>query len=445
LSCLSVRLLLRTRRAESHLANIAILGILLMRPIEAQAQAVPVYDAPSPSMLSDLGIGQTRVIPALSVSERYDSNVWYGFTPPQTSQYDYVSNVAPEITISHRGKLVEGTLTGMAVGEFYTINSGLNYVGANGGMNFNLDNLVQQLNRRLTLSVADQLMYTNQLQAFIIPTPGQTPAFSGSAVGSGVQAFRTTTMANTGKVDASYRISPGISLRANYINTLIDFSSESGNTSASGTQAQVFGIEAHSLKVGPELKISPRDTVGVNYTYSIAKFNAPSASLGSYSTQGGELKWARAVTPTLTANFIGGASVLGGVVGSNLVYTMTGSLLWNYEDNSAFTISYTRSVVPSFYIIPVPLVSNVVSFSALYRPTAKVNLTASANYAHNEDTESTIRFASYGGTVALQYILARNLSAMVSYAYFNYDSEITNTQIKFDRNVVTLRIRVVLN
>jgi hypothetical protein len=418
----------------------------LMATLSAQAQ---VSGAPDQgSEVGDLTEGQTRVIPAVNFTERYDSNVWYGFTPPGARKADYATGIQPQVTFDHKGKYVEGTLFTTGTAEFYTNNPSLNYVGGTANLNAKLDQLTQRLDRRLSLTVMDQFIYTTQLQGFVNPVPGQAPAFGGSPIGSGVQTFRVTTTANSGKAVGSYILTPTITLNGSYTNYYISFG---GTVGGQSTGVPVFGFTTHALSGGPQFKLTPRDVVETKYTYTNASYVSTTPTVGgTFITHGATLGWTRQLSQTLSATVTGGATLIdfGDVqqpAGSNLTYVASMSLQWNYEKNSAATFSYSRAVAPGFFGAPVPLVSNTVNVSASRALTQKLRIVGTANYAHNEDTESIIRFISYGGTVSLTYDIARSVSATVNYIYYNYDSKLITQVFHFDRNALMLSLRMAWN
>ena len=422
----------------------AVLVLSLMVTYSAQAQ---VSGAPNEgSDVGDLMEGQTRLIPAVNITERYDSNVWYGFTPPGGRKVDYASGIQPQLTLDHRGKYAEGSLFATGVAEFYTNNPSLNYVGGTTNLNMKLDQLVQRLDRRLSLTVMDQFIYTTQLQGFVNPVPGQAPAFSGGPIGSGVQTFRVTTSANSGKLVAAYILAPKVNFQTSYTNYRISFG---GTVGGQSTGVPVFGVNSHSITAGPQFKITPRDTLEAKYLFSHASYTSTTPTVGgTFSTHGGTLGWTRQLSPTLSGTVSGGGTLvdLGDAQqagGTNLTYVASLSLQWNYEKNSAATLSYTRAVTPGFFGAPVPLVSNTISVSASRALTQKLRLIGTANYAHNEDTASIIRFISYGGTVSLTYDVSRSVTATVNYIYYNYDSKLITQVIAFDRNALMFSLRMV--
>src|SRR5467141_1579093 len=72
--------------------------------------------------------GETKLVPSLAVSERYDSNVFF---VSGRNLEDYVTNVSPQMTVDHKGRLIDGTVRGGGTAEVYVKNPGLNYVAAN--------------------------------------------------------------------------------------------------------------------------------------------------------------------------------------------------------------------------------------------------------------------------------------------------------------------------
>lgn len=400
---------------------------------------------------------ETKVIPSLSVSERYDSNVFYGFVFPGQKSYDFVSNVQPQVSLEHRGRLIEGIFTGGGVAEYYAEHPNFNYVGANGVATLNLNQLAGKLNRNLQLSLTDALFYTPTPPAFINPQAGQSPASTGSSFATGVQPYRVTTTVNTGRIIGAYTFTPRSSWAATYSNTYLRF----GNTLGNPTLGTVFGVTSHAISTGPQFRVTPLDTVSLNYVFTRADYTQGQSS-GNFQTQGGQVTWSRLITPTITATLTGGLQVVepstvqqngGNATGQqgsveqprSVLYVTGATLLWNYQENTAVTLAYSRAVTPSFYLVPVPLISNVVTASISYRLSAKLAATGSANYAINEDTNSTLSFRSYGGILTLNYILTRTFSLLGTYSYYNYSSKFVGQALEFDRNMVMLTLKATWN
>ncbi|MER3424681.1 MAG: hypothetical protein C4293_17115 [Nitrospiraceae bacterium] len=81
--------------------------------------AITMMGVIASSIMPGFALGETRVVPSISVSERYDSNVFLGFAPSGLNPSDYVTNISPQIRLDHNGKYLQGVMTGGMSGELY--------------------------------------------------------------------------------------------------------------------------------------------------------------------------------------------------------------------------------------------------------------------------------------------------------------------------------------
>ena len=66
-------------------------------------------------VMSTLVSAQTTIIPSLTVSERYDSNIYFApksTLSPGIQAEDFITMVVPQMTIAHAGSLMRGSLSG---------------------------------------------------------------------------------------------------------------------------------------------------------------------------------------------------------------------------------------------------------------------------------------------------------------------------------------------
>src|SRR5439155_20197731 len=271
-------------------------GVLGEAPPEPVRQLVPVW----------------RVVPMLSISERYDSNVF--FTPKanlaglNVKPEDFVTTVNPQLAVVHSGRLMQGMLLGGTTSEFYIQNPDLNYTGYNGQLSMELAQAVRRvLPRARSLMVSDAILYTPQLPAFFqgganfigLGVPGQTA----NIFGTGIQAFRINTFSNLGSAQGSYALSPTTEFGVGYTHSFLHFS---GTFLGVGSQNQVFNTTRQTINAGPRIQLSPRDALNLSYTYT--KTNQP--SFGTYNTHTAVASWARIISPSLSSNVSGGGTVL---------------------------------------------------------------------------------------------------------------------------------------
>ena len=369
--------------------------------------------------------GETRLVPSLAVSERYDSNVFF---VPGGNLEDYVTTISPRVKVEHKGRLIEGTVQGGATGEVYVKNPGLNYIALNGGVALNLDNAVAQLVRGAGLKVSDTFYFTPQAPAFVAPgTGGQVS----EAFVRGIQAGRANSFSNSGSAIGSYALSPRVDLQATYMHQKIHF----GTAFVSPTTGQFFNTTFQTVTAGPQLKVSPLDTAALTYQYQQADFSQGGGS-GGFHTHGGSMGWTRAFTPILTANVTGGMTV---IEPSNRVQYQGGVSVEGKFQNTDASLSYSRGVYPSFFNSGLPLLSQVVSATVSHRVTALLTVTANGNYAKNESVPAgTLAFESYWVTVGLNYRVSRILTATLSYTNSEYKSQSSGQLSRFDRNMVMI-------
>jgi len=368
--------------------------------------------------------GETRLVPSLAVSERYDSNVFF---VPGGNLEDYVTNISPQVTVDHKGRLIDGTVRGGATGEVYVKNPGLNYIALNGGVNLNLDNAVAQLVRAAGLKVSDTFYFTPQAPAFVAPGSGSQVS---EAFVRGIQAARANSFTNAGSVTGSYSLSPRVDLQASYMHQKIHF----GTAFVSSTTGQFFNTTLQTVTAGPLLKISPLDTLTLTYQYQQADFSQG----GGFHTQGGIMGWTRAFTPTLQAKVTTGMTV---TEPSNRVQYQGAVSVEGKLQNTDARLSYSRGVYPSFFNTGLPLLSQVVTATVAHRVTALLTVTVNGNYAKNDSVPAgTLAYESYWVTVGLNYRVSRILNTALSYTNSEYKQNSLGQSSRFDRNMVMVML-----
>lgn len=374
---------------------------------------------------------ETNVIPSIRLSERYDSNVFF---VPGTNLEDYVTTVSPQVRVVHKRQLVEATVGGGVTAEAYVKNPGLNYVAANGLVDLNLDGAMNELVRGLGLRISDTLYYTPQAPSFVAPTGGSEVPDS---FVRGIQAQRANSRSNSGRVEASYSISPVLDFISTYKDQRIQFGNAI-STPTAAVQGSFIDTTFQTVTSGPVLKLSPVDTVRLTHLYQKGTFSI-GGSTSSFSTQGAMAGWSRSITPTLTASVEAGAAILS--TSSDLQPLTVASLEWRQRETDV-TLSYSRVIVPSFYFLNTPLLSQVVSGTVTHRLSESLSVLLNGNYAINQSVPdgSLLKFESYSVTPSVSYKINRIMTASVSYTRSHFLQAFSSQEFRFDRNMVLLSL-----
>jgi hypothetical protein len=376
----------------------------------------------------------TKIVPILTIAERYDSNVF--FVPGENVQ-DYVTTVTPQVRVEHTGRLVAGTLTGTLVGEHYAKNAGLDYIAPSAAINLNLDNLLGQIDKNAKLTITDRFAATPQPLAFIGPQTGNEVP---DAFVRGIQAARANTRTNMVKAIGAYELTPASSLQLSYMYSTFEY----GQKQATPTLGGFFNTTYQTLTGGPQVRVSPVDTLGVNYQYVQSSFTSGSgmtSATSGFTTHGGTATWQRLLTPTLIFNGAAGATVMQGIGAPTLQYLADAQLEWKFQNGGA-KLHYSRTIFPSFFIAATPLLSQVTTLSVSYTLTADLIASSAISYAINESVgNALLRYESKSASLSFNYLITRWLTGIAAVRVSSYNSKFGATEMDFDRNTVTLSLR----
>ena len=405
------------------------LGAVLANPPAADAQpapptpAAPTKDEPAPAP-------STQIIPALTISERYDSNVFY--VGQGTNLQDYVTTFNPKVKVEHKNSLVEGNVYVGLIGEVYVRNPGLNYFAPNGGVAANLDQTVQRVSRRLKLMIKDDFMYTPRPPSFAAP---ETGSVAPDGFVRGIQASRANSFSNMGVVDGSYAFGADALYRATYTHQMIRF----GTAFANPAFGSFFDTIFQTVNTGPEQQISSRDLISLMYQYQRADFSGGGFG-GGFDTHGAIARWKRNITKSFTADLSVGAVLL--QPSNDLVYVGSAKLEWEWENTTA-TVGYSRMVVPSFFIGGLPLQSQVWNGGIFHTFNDKVSGFMGVDYGDNRSVPQPILlFKSFSARTSLDYILTKWATLSPSYSYGNYEYTLNNFDASFNRHQVMISLKM---
>ncbi len=371
-------------------------------------------------------------VPFITLSERYDSNVLFGTNPV----YDYVTNISPGVRWNIETTNIDGSLTGIMVTERYARNPGLSYIGSSGSIDLGLNRLAGSLIRNWSVRLTDSFMYTPQQPAFMAPEAGNQLT---SSLVRGVQAFRNNSISNQGSVVSDLPLSPTISIGATYTNQFLKFFSKDPAVAGG-----LFNINSNSVSTGPRYRISPNHSVRLDYQYQHMAFSSTGGSaLGDITTHGSMLTWSGNLSPLVQFELGGGAALLSN--GSSLQQTGRAQVQYMGRGMTA-SVSFSRSIVPSYFLAAGALMSDVVSISANYDFSPRWSLTGAYNYSNNKLISSLpLTIVSHGPLGTLTYRVTPDIVAALSVMYFTMDYRSAGTADLVNRETVTFSIRAEWN
>ena len=375
------------------------------------------------------GQSQTDIIPSISVSERYDSNVF--FTRTSQNAADYVTTISPMVNINRQARLIDFNGSLLVSGNFYARNPSLNFASVTANMTASLDNLMARFAKRTTLSVNDFFTYTPQPPAFYAPPISGAGAGSAENFARGIQAVRANSLFNVFGMSGSYVIDPTISLIGNLRHQYMRFGSAFASTVGGG----FFNTQFLTASFGPQFAVTTKDRISVNANYSAAYY----ATTG-FQLAGATVGWERKLSQRFSFNINGGVTkFLTG--GQSLQYVGSAHLSWQ-ERSTLTTLSVSRSVFPSFYVSSSALVSNVVTLAVSHQFTERLNGTVNANYAQNQSVSGPdLNFTSYSGSLNISYLFTKRLIGTASYTRFVSNSSFAGQAFDFNRDIIALTVR----
>ena len=383
------------------------------------------------------GGSSVRVVPFITISERYDSNI--RLTTPKV--YDYVTAILPGARMEYRNDLVEGTLTGALRSEVYVRNPELNFVGTSASIVANLDNAVGRMVRGFRLGLTDSMTYSPQPLAFVTPEAPETSLYYGIQVG------RSNTLTNAANIQGSYAITPLAQFNASYSNQLRKFL----DPPTSGNSGSLFNTAIQSFLAGPQYQVTPNQLIGASYQYQHFTSEPATGGLGNVTVvHGAMVKWQASLTRELTIDVSPGVSILDNEP-EKPRYTMRGSLQWRKSETAA-GLSYVRAILPGMFISSGTLISNVVTTSLSQGLTSEWRVSAQLSYAKNETItnnesigQSSLQFESFAQSCSLDYTFYPGMAASVSVSNFNFSISGTDNNRQYDRQTAMISLRTEWN
>jgi hypothetical protein len=451
--------------------------------------------------LSTLVSAQMIITPSISVSERYDSNIFYtpkSLLQPGSKPEDFVTMVVPQMNLGYTGSLIRGSLFGTGLVTKYLNNPDRDFTGYNSGGQLDLTTAAHQLSQRITvLTIRGTYRSTPTTSGFGAAGGGLNTGFgspAGGILNAGIVTNRASRQIYNLGLAGGYQLTGLTTLNANFFYTKISFGEQQG-----GANNPLFDTTGYQGMTGINTRISPTDTVAATATMShyVQEQSGGGSGQGTFTTIGEMLSWSRLWTPELSTFLSGGAnfklpvgsdipgqsqalqirpSVMarmtylsysedlrdagssegpfdnynspslanslannsGGGQGSGVAGSLTSGGILSRGQYSA-TMAYRYSLFPSYAFTAGPQQAHVLALVARGGITSKLTGTVGTNYAHRTSLGiSSSTFDTVGVTVGAQYLLGPVLASLTYNWLLVSNSTPQTPDYEFSKKIVML-------
>jgi len=437
--------------------------------------------------LSTVVSAQTAIIPSLTISERYDSNIFSApksLLSPDSKPEDFITTVTPQINITHEGARIRGRLFGSGLMTKYLNNPSRDFTGYNVGGQLDLRDVAQQVSQRImSLRMKGTYRSTPSTTGFGATGGGLGTGFgstSGGVLETGQVTNRASRQIYTLGVGGGYQLTALTTLDVAYDYSHVSFGEQQG-----GVTNPLFDTTSHRGSTTISTRISGRDTVGATARMShfIQEDSGGSLGRGSFTTIAETLNWSRLWTQQLSTSLMGGAifklpvgsDVPGQSVKSQFVPTVGATMIYtSYLDEmrdagasegpfdsltalagslspggimtpGAYTtrMSYRFSLVPGYAFGAGPLKVHVVGLNAVGGITSKLSAQVGMNYSHGTRSAPTSTFDTFGATVGARYLIGPVMASLTyNWLFFSREADpslaSTPTEYQFSKKIVLL-------
>ncbi len=395
-------------------------------------------EATDPSSLR--AVNGLRIVPSIQVSERYDSNVF--FAPKSRLQglnpADFVTTAMPQVRglYAHPETLVKANATVGAVGSYYANNTGLSYVGTNGGAVLDMSDWLSQWRPGTRWTVSDTFFYSPQPPAFLL---GGRFGEQINPLLAGFQAPRTNTTFNSINTTFQLPLNKTVSLSGSYTNSRIHY-----GASQVPQAVNLISQNVHTYYAGLLKQVSLQDTVRADFTGN--EFDL--GRVGVFNTRGGTLGWSHLVSPAVSIDVSGGAQLLSGQLNGASFSSIApfGSLAVFWKDpTTSIMLTYRSGITPSFQFQGAAMLNHTVSFTMTQNtPIRDLVCLLGANYSianeFGSNSPAALSWTTVGGTGGLLYRVAPKTFLTFNYSYLNVDNAFGERHLAYDKHMVQLSL-----
>jgi len=363
---------------------------------------------------------ETRFTPSATLSERYDSNVWYSpkdTIPPGNQQWDFVTSLGAQAQVENKSRLGDSMINAGVNASAFAYNHNLAFVSTNIAAASDLSDWAKELLPGLKFNVNDAFLYTPETPAFL---SGGNLATSSDIFSRGLQAVRADTYSNIFRAHAEYNLARPLDIRADYAFSIFRLGQLVFNPTGTDFTAMFFNSTVHTASGGPVYRLEGGDTLYFKYQYMTAS-SVPASGEGNSIAFSGQTFTPEYVTHyfrgwTLTMN---AGVTLVEQAGNRAFFSGKFGVGTDLLDRALrVQAAVSRQVAPAFFGTGGALISNVAQLYVTRKFTKTLALTVSGNFAYNESAPvASFTFESITGLAALEYKITRTYKVSLSQEY----------------------------
>jgi hypothetical protein len=382
---------------------------------------------------------ETEFIPAVNLSQRYDSNVFFGpFVPEGRQKWDLSTTVGTNLQVVNKSRLGDTVLNAGVNGSVYAYNTDLSFVSTSLFAGSDLSGWTNELLSGLKVQVSDSFLYTPESPAFLT---GGRAADASDVFSRGIQTVRANTFRNTFAAGGTYSFTRSLGLRTDYSFSIYRY----GNfisTVPTGSPVAFFDSTLHTIAAGPTYQMEGGDTLFMRYGYTTVstsgegEFKGVNLNFASHTLQP---EYVTRRLPGYTVTISGGGTVVEQGGGSQAFFSGRLALATEYDRRTQVQISISRRAAPAFIGSGGALISSLAQLNVNHGLSKLLRLSVAGGYAYNETTPVRVfTFTSYTASAMLEYKVTRSTFLSLSQEYYRFSY---TGILPFERHVTMLMLR----
>ncbi len=360
--------------------------------------------------------------PSLSVSERYNDNLFFTET---NKDGDLSTSIIPSATLTYEGKYI--TLSGRYQGrlEYFSSHPDLDRYSQDASFDLKLPFLLH-IAKGLDIRITESVTYSSELPAFSFNEQPQE-------TNEGIQVPRTDTVRNRAGATISYIWTPRFSVALSYSNLIVGYPTR--------PDLQEPIVHDSSLQIG--YKLSPSTQWNLSYGLSITDYQTDRNAVSDVIIHRVTIGVGHQFSSTLSFNGnVGVAREVLTFPSEDKSISAIIDVNFSRDYNSGrFTLGYSNSVGTGSGLTPSVTLSQRVFFRATETLDRNVSVFAQMGFGRNTaipDKKELFIF-SYEVNTGVNLIIFSWLNSALSYSYFFQEAKgsIGNTG---ERNTVMLTL-----